>query len=257
MEKINKFELYQNTVQNAKKETEFFKKVYRTAFNKVPLRFREDFCMTGLLACEWTNSNVMNEAVGIDFDQEALDYGVANNITNDRVRLVNQNVLEPYDPTCKFDIICSLNYSHFLLTKRKELLKYFTNVRQNINKGILVLDLYGGSHIYSDHVYTTIENYEFRGKAINSLSNLSECSLNYKVKKNKFKPLFNYLFRVYSIIELKECLEEAGFESFKLYIKEINEDDEDDYKQYAEIDINGSYYPESDRYTGYLICIVN
>jgi hypothetical protein len=254
---INKYELYQKTVQNAKKEVEFFRKVYRIVFNRIPYKFREDFCGTGLLACEWTNNNVMNEAVGLDFDQEALDYGGLHNVTNDRVKLINQNILVTYSLEEKFDIICSLNYSHFLLTKRKDLLKYFTNVRQNINKGIFILDLYGGCHIYSDHVYRSTDYYEFHGKAINVLSDQSECSLNYRIKKNKFKPLFNYLFRVYSIIELKECLEEAGFESFKLFIKEINEDDEDDYKEYVEIDITTSYFPESDRYTGYLISYVN
>jgi hypothetical protein len=256
---INKFQLYQETVQNCKKEIEFFRKVYREIYGRVPYKFREDFCSTGLLASEWANNNVMNSSIGIDIDQSGLDYGIANNITTDRVKLINQNILDEFNPDEKFDIICSLNYSHFLLTKRKDLLKYFTNVRKNITKGIFVMDFYGGSHIHTDHVYEQSKSsgfYEFHGKAIDMLKNISECGLHFKIGK-KFKPLFNYTFRVYSLIELRECLEESGFERFKLFIKEINEDEEDDYKEYEEVDIDGSYFPSSDRYTGFLISYVN
>jgi hypothetical protein len=258
----SKFELYQKSVQNAKKEAEFFRKVFRLIFNKVATTFREDFCGTGLLSCEWVKSNVMNSAVGLDFDQETLDWGIANNVNNlssgsERIQLLNQNVLDEFDTKQKFEIICSLNYSHFLLPQRKMILKYFTNMVKNLEtKGIFIMDFYGGSHIYSDHKYQHNKSsnfYEFSGKQMNIIANTSKCSLNYKVKKNKYKPFFSFNFRIYSIIELREALEEAGLTQFKLYIKEINDDEDDDYAEYEEVDINGEYYPESERLTGYLI----
>ena len=136
MENINKHDLYQNSVQNVKKEVEFFRKMYRLIYNKVPYTFREDFCGTGLLANEWVKNSVENTSVGIDIDQEALDFGTEKNTSTDRVKLLNHNVLDQYDQNQKFDIICSLNYSHFLLTKRKDIKKYFENVYANISKGI-------------------------------------------------------------------------------------------------------------------------
>jgi hypothetical protein len=253
MEDINKHQLYQNYVQNTKKEVEFFRKIYRLIYNKVPYSFREDFCGTGLLANEWVKNSVENIAVGIDIDQEALDYGINNHTTTDRVKLLNLNVLTEYDQNQKFDIICSLNYSHFLLTKRAEIKKYYENVFKNITKGIYIIDLFGGSHIYADHSYEKGDNYKFNGKAINIVNNQTECSLNFKIKKNKFKPLFNFMFRVYSIIELRELLEEVGFKKFKIYLKEINDDDDDDYTEFEEVDVNSEYYPESERYNGYII----
>ena len=121
-EKLNKHELYQKSVQNVHIEAEFFKKVFRMQFNNVPYTFREDFCGTGLLSCEWVKKDVQNYAIGLDFDQETLEWGRDNNINNlnsgsDRIELLNHNVLNEYDPSKCFDIICSLNYSHFLLSK--------------------------------------------------------------------------------------------------------------------------------------------
>lgn len=258
----SKFELYQKSVQSAKKEVEFFRKVYRLIFNKVPELFREDFCGTGLLSCEWVKNAVMNQAVGLDYDRETLEWGRSNNINNlpsgsERIKLIEHNVLKEYDPTQKFEIICSLNYSHFLLQKRTEILKYFQNMSINLDtKGIFILDFYGGSHIYEDHKYQKSKSssfYEFSGKQMNILNNQSACSLNYKIKKNKYKALFSFNFRIYSIIELREALEEVGLNTFKLFIKEIDEDEEDDYSEYIEVDINSEYYPESDRLTGYII----
>lgn len=260
--KSDKFNLYQKSVQNVKIEVEFFRKCYRMIYNKVATKFREDFCSTALLSCEWVRNNVMNIAVGLDIDPEALAWGLENNVNNlnsgsDRIRLLNHNVLTPYDEKEKFEIICSLNYSHFLLTKRKDLFTYFNNVHKSLdNKGIFILDFYGGSHIYEDHKYQQEKShhfYQFSGKQMNILNNQSLCSLNYKVGKNKFVPHFKFDFRIYSIIEMKEILEEVGFKKFKLHIKEINEEDEDDYTEYEEVDLDGEYYPESDRITGYLI----
>ncbi len=111
--------------------------MYRLIYNKVPYTFREDFCGTGLLADEWVKNSVENTSVGIDIDHDALDFGKDNNTSTDRVNLINHNVLDEFDPTQKFDIICSLNYSHFLLTKRKEIKKYLENVFKNISKGVL------------------------------------------------------------------------------------------------------------------------
>lgn len=253
MENANKHELYQNSVQNVKKEVEFFRKIYRLIYNKAPHTFREDFCGTGLLANEWVKNSVENTGVGIDIDQEALDYGINNHTDSDRVKLLNHNVLTEYDSSQKFDIICSLNYSHFLLTKRSEIKKYFENVFKNISKGVFIIDLFGGAHIYEDHSYDKGDNYRFTGKAINILNNQTECALNFKIKKNKYKPMFKYVFRVYSIIELRELLEEVGFKKFKIYLKEINDDEDDAYSEYEEVDINEEYYPESDRYNGYII----
>jgi len=110
MDKLDKHELYQNSVQDVKKETEFFKKTYRLLFNKQAKTFREDFCGTGALSCEWVKNNVQCNAVGIDIDTETLEWGIKNNVEflnsdSDRVKLINHNVLVEYPEIEKFDVI--------------------------------------------------------------------------------------------------------------------------------------------------------
>ncbi len=260
----NKHNLYQNTVQNPKREVEFYKKTYRMIFKVLPTKIREDFCGTGLFSCEWVKNNVNNIAVGIDFDEETLRWGRENNINNlnsgyDRIKLLNQNVLEPFDETEKFDIISSMNYSHFLLTKRKDLVKYFSNVRKNIFKGLYIIDFFGGSHVFEEHKHNNQSDiYEFKNEQMNIVDNITNCILNFKnkYKNNQLETLFSYNFRVYSLIELKEALEDAGFKTFKIFIKDVSDDEENTYHEYVETDFNQEYYPELNRFNGYLISIV-
>jgi SAM-dependent methyltransferase len=258
-----KHSLYQKSVQNPKREVEFYRKVYRLIFKSLPVYFREDFCGTALLSCEWVKNNVCNQALGIDIDKDTLEWGHENNINNlssgsDRIKLINQNVLQPFDPKQKFDIICSMNYSHFLLNKRSELVKYFSNVRRNINRGLFIIDFYGGLHTYSEHRHNNQSDfYEFHNEQMNILDNVSNSHLRYKTKEGKLETLFTYNFRVYSIIELREALEDSGFDNFKIYIKDVSDDEENTFSEYQEVDINGIYKPELDRYNGYLIAIIN
>jgi SAM-dependent methyltransferase len=261
--KKRRHELYQKSVQNPKREVEFYRKIYRMIFKTIPTNFREDFCGTGRLSCEWVKNNVYNTAVGLDLDEETVKWGIENNINNlpsgsERIELIIQNVLVPFDNNKKFDVICSMNYSHYLLSKRKDLIQYFTNVRANIHKGLFVIDFFGGSHIYEEHQHQNQSDYyEFRNEQINILNNILVCTLNFKTKDNKSETLFTYPFRIYSLIELKEALEEAGFNKFKIFIKDVSDDEENTFHEYKEIDYNSEYYPELERYNGYLFSIVN
>jgi SAM-dependent methyltransferase len=253
--------LYQKSVQNPKREIEFYIKQFRNVFNKIPLKFREDFCGTGLLCCEWVKSNVLNTAIGIDYDLDTINFGIENNVNylssgSDRVKLIHQNVLDPFDNLEKFDIICSMNYSHFLLTKRKDLVKYFKNVKSNLNtKGMLLMDFFGGAHVYDYHTHNNLsEIYKYIGEQMNILNNITVISLNFKNDKNNFEPFFKYNFRVYTLIELKEALEDAGFNKFKIFIKDIDEEDrENNFIEYEDISFEGVYFPGTDRFNGYLI----
>jgi len=261
--KKRRHELYQKTVQNPKREVEFYRKIYRMIFNTVPNHFREDFCGTGRLSCEWVKNNVYNTAVGIDLDEETVNWGRENNINNlpsgsERIELIIQNVLEPFDSNKRFDIICSMNYSHYLLVKRKHLVTYFMNVRANIQKGLFIMDFFGGSHIFEEHEHQNQSDYyKFKNEQMNILNNNIICTLNFKTKEKKLETLFTYNFRIYSLIELKEALEEAGFNRFKIFIKDVSDDEENTFHEYKEIDYNSEYYPELDRFNGYLFCIVN
>jgi hypothetical protein len=204
----------------------------------------------------------MNSAIGMDYDFETIQWGMENNVNNmqsgsDRVKLIQQNVLDAYDPNEKFDIICSLNYSHTLLNKRNDLVKYFKNVRNNISKGVYVIDFFGGPHTYSDHRHNnSSDNYVFIGKSMNITTNISLCSLNFKTIDNKYIPLFSYNFRVYSLIELYEALSEAGFNEYKIFIKDVFENEDDQFTDYEERTFEEEFFTDSHRYYGYIFSFV-
>ena len=51
--KPDKHWLYQHSVQNPEYEIQFMRRVYRKTRGRLPMRLREDFCGTAILACEW------------------------------------------------------------------------------------------------------------------------------------------------------------------------------------------------------------
>lgn len=158
-----------------------------------------------------------------------------------------------------FNIICSMNYSHFLLTKRKDLLKYFQNVYESLDKtSMFFIDFYGGPHIYSssEHSSNKQDNYYCLSSKMNIMNNNQTIDLKFKQNK-KYNSLFHYTFRVYSLIELKEAMEEVGFKKFKVFIKLFNEDEEDDYEEYKEVSFKKEFYCSEGkgRFNGYLIGI--
>lgn len=261
---LNKHVLYQTTVQEPKKELEFFRKIYRNIYSRVPISIREDFCGTGFISCEWVKMNFENTSIGIDIDDDPLEWGRKNNIMNlsggdDRVKLYNHNVLEEWNSKQKFDMILSLNYSHFLLNKRIEFLTYLKNVRKNIEKGFLVLDFFGGSKIYFDSSLKRHfgqekddHSYEFKSKKLDLLNNFAYCSINFKLGKRKLNNLYNFKFRVYSIPEMVDCLTDAGFSKFRIFIKEYFDEDEDEYTEYNELNLDEGFYTEAERFNGYI-----
>jgi hypothetical protein len=52
-------------------------------------------------------------------------------------------------------------------------------------------------------------------------------------------------------------LEEYGFNKFKIFIKDVSDYEENTFHEYKEIDYNPEYYPELERYNGYLFSKVN
>ena len=74
--------------------------VYEGLYQQRALRLREDFCGTALWIAEWVKSDPLRHAMGLDLDAPTLEWGVKHNLAavgepGNRVRLLNQNVLDP------------------------------------------------------------------------------------------------------------------------------------------------------------------
>jgi hypothetical protein len=74
-DKADIHELYEESVQNVANEVEFLSKTFRAVTGRTGYLFREDFCGTASLACEWAKQGPEFSAIGVDIDPSVLDWG--------------------------------------------------------------------------------------------------------------------------------------------------------------------------------------
>src|SRR5271163_4913931 len=89
--RIDKYKLYEDSVQSPEEDVELFAKLYQQAFGREPRRLREDFCGTFKFACEFVKRDKRNSAEALDLDTEPLGYGRRTHFTalkpDERARL--------------------------------------------------------------------------------------------------------------------------------------------------------------------------
>ncbi|KAL3681131.1 hypothetical protein R1sor_024087 [Riccia sorocarpa] len=96
----DKHALYQRAVQSPKGDISYLQKFFLNYVGgRTPLHLREDFCGTALICTEWVRGDSRRTALGLDLDEEALRWGLQNNILKagldavTRVHLFCGNVL--------------------------------------------------------------------------------------------------------------------------------------------------------------------
>uniref|UniRef100_A0A1J3JXF2 Uncharacterized protein n=1 Tax=Noccaea caerulescens TaxID=107243 RepID=A0A1J3JXF2_NOCCA len=271
----SKFLLYQQSVQSPKGDISYLQKFFLMYVGgRQPLHFQEDFCGTALLSAEWLKTDTRRTAVGLDFDLEALEWCMDNNISKlgsdvcSRMSLLHGNVLSPLeakqvksksheliqnisledgdnnegsvdpeveslekdepDSLLKRDIVCAFNFSCCCLHKRAELVSYFKNAREALSKkgGIFVMDLYGGAsaegQLKLQRKFPTF-TYTWEQAEFDIVSRKTRISLHYHLQKQnrKIRNAFSYSWRLWSLPEIKDCMEEAGFKSVHFWLREM------------------------------------
>ncbi|MQL76092.1 hypothetical protein Taro_008485 [Colocasia esculenta] len=240
---------------------------------RMPLHLQEDFCGTALLSAEWLRSDPRRTAVGLDLDDEALDWCLKNNLNKigpdgySRIFLFHGNVLHPKEaclmkprfhdlvtqdpvqnanteisrkndcPLPPNDIVCAFNYSCCCLHRRADLVLYFKHALDSLSRrgGIFVMDLYGGSSSecklklqrrFSDFTYV------WEQQAFDIVSRTTRISLHFHMGKRQIlRHAFSYHWRLFTLVlevsvswslpEIKDCLEEAGFQSVHFWLREM------------------------------------
>jgi len=141
--------LYQQSVQDVESEIDFVEQTWSELRRRPARLLREDFCGTANTSCEWVSRNDDYQAVGVDLDQEVLEWGRLYNLAelteeqSERIELIQENVLDAQPDLA--DIILAMNFSYYLFLKRNDLREYFENVLDGlVSDGILFLDAYGG-----------------------------------------------------------------------------------------------------------------
>ncbi|MBC7714657.1 MAG: class I SAM-dependent methyltransferase [Rhizobacter sp.] len=228
-----KYQLYLSSVQNPEADIQFINKEFKSIYGKAPLVLREDFCGTGMMACEWVQQSKEHKAFGIDLDMEPLAYGVVNHFSElseeeqKRMKYINGNVMSPYD--FKSDVIVAFNFSYYLFKKRNDLLKYFTEARKGLKKdGAFFIDLFGGTETRQELVESVVHKkhtYYWDCSKYNPLT--SECLyyIHFKTADGvKHDKVFTYDWRMWDARELLDILEDAGFSKCHIYWEGVDKD---------------------------------
>jgi len=142
--------LYQKSVQAPDVDAEFMAEYYENYTGEPLRRFREDFCGTAILSCEFIKLHPENQALGVDLDRPTLDWGREHNVAEltddqqERLTLVEGDVLEPLRR--RSQLTCALNFSYAVFHERATLEKYFAAAFRGLEPGgLFMVDMWGGS----------------------------------------------------------------------------------------------------------------
>lgn len=231
-----KYNFYENSVQNVEGEVDNITKIFKENCDYEPRLLREDFCGTGMLACEWVKQSKEHTAIGIDLDPEPIKIGKERHWSKlspeeqKRVTYVEGNVLDAHQ---KADMIVAFNFSYFIFKKRKQLVEYFSAVRKGLKKdGLFLIDLFGGPEcqtLLEEETEYNKFSYYWDCQKFNPITNECLYAIHFKPKGGKkFKNVFTYDWRMWSLPELREILEDAGFSKTVAYWEGEDEDGDGD-----------------------------
>jgi SAM-dependent methyltransferase len=229
----DKHELYQLSVQDPEFEVAFISRLFQRLRDRKALSMREDFCGTALFCAEWAKSHKERTATGVDLDSKVLAWGRKHNLAGlgeaeSRIQLLQRNVLD--DIPGKFDICVAFNFSYWCFKERATLLSYFSKVRSSLVKdGIFLLDAYGG---YESHEPDLEEprkiaggfTYVWNQDKVDPINNRVVNHIHFEFKdKTQMRKAFSYDWRMWSLLELRELLEEAGFKRVTVYWEDADD----------------------------------
>ena len=219
-DKADRHKLYEHSVQDAETEIEFLKDTFQRARGRAARSMREDFCGTATVACKWAAANWRHTAIGVDLDPEVLGWGREHNLAKlteevqERVQLVQGNVLEA--PGRNLDIVTAMNFSYWIFKDRATLLRYFCNARAALaSDGLFIVDAYGGSDAYEEMTEERkVKNFTYIWEQadFDPITAHAECRIHFKFKDgSRMDNAFIYNWRLWTLPEIRELLEEAGF----------------------------------------------
>jgi hypothetical protein len=235
------YRLYELAVQCAEAEIDFVDDTFRWLRDRNATLLREDFCGTANVSCEWVRRRRSNRAIGIDIDPSVLDWGRRHNLVRltpaqqRRIQLIRQDVLRT--KTEHPDVISAMNFSYWLFRERKQLKRYFRNVKSALaDDGIFFMDAYGGYDSFrSIEEERDIDADGWRFKYIWEQEKYEPigggliCNIHFAFADgSRLERAFRYVWRLWTLPEIRELLQEVGFRRIMVYWQGWDENGEPD-----------------------------
>ncbi|MGE0386147.1 MAG: class I SAM-dependent methyltransferase [Gammaproteobacteria bacterium] len=225
-QRADRHRLYQQAVQCVEAEIDFVDKTFRKLRGRTATRMREDFCGTAATSCEWVRRRPGNRAWGVDIDAATLDWGRANNLAalrepaRKRVKLLNGDVLKTRPGPV--DAVLAMNFSYWIFRERATMRRYFRRVREGLGRdGIFFMDAFGGYDAYRvlrERTRMKGFTYVWRQESFNPIDSTMRCHIDFAFDDgSRLARAFTYEWRVWTLPELREILQEAGFSESRIY----------------------------------------
>lgn len=223
---FDKYDLYRQAVQSPETDVDFFKRVYKELRGGSAEIFREDFCGTFLLSKTWVQNKPHHKAWAVDIDPEPLEYGrnhywkKLSPQAQKRLKIFEGDVLTGRLPEA--DIAAALNFSYFAFKKRSQLRVYFSNAFNSLRKkGLFVLDVFGGTQC-TDAIEDKEKHkgftYYWDQENFDPVTNEALFHIHFKLNRTqKIENVFTYDWRMWTIPELRDLLDEVGFKKTHVY----------------------------------------
>jgi SAM-dependent methyltransferase len=216
----DRFDLYLQSVQTPHSDARFLARRFFKLADR-PLRIlREDFCGTANLLCEFVRLHKNNRGIGIDLDQQPLRWCKRVNFRNltdqeqARIQLLQQDVLSARTESA--DMIVALNYSYSVLKTREGLLRYLKIAKKALSPGgAFLVDAHGGSAVpIEDQEVWEIDGFKYVWDVsrFDPLTHRIICKIHFAFSDGSvLRNAFVYDWRLWSLPELQELFEAAGF----------------------------------------------
>jgi len=234
--RADRYELYLQSVQAPDVDVKFFQRVYKSNFKRPAQVLREDFCGTAAVCCEWVGKRGEREAYGVDLDPEPLEWGQRYNLPlvpdgrRDAVHFVEGDVRSAKTPEA--DVITAQNFSYCCFKTRDELREYFKVAHGNLGEqGVFILDLFGGYESIEDDREDERDldgfTYVWEQHKYDPINAFGTYRIHFRFEDgSEMENAFVYDWRVWTIPEVREVLEEAGFDAVDVYWEDEDQNGE-------------------------------
>ncbi len=224
--RADRYALYQRAVQDVQAEIDFVQHWFTRLTGRPARLLREDFCGTGNTSCEWVRRHPQHQALGLDLDGDVLQWGRRNLLAaltpsqRARIQLLQCDVRTPPDEPV--DVVLAMNFSYYLFPTRAQMRSYFEQVRASlVHDGVFFLDAYGGYDAHREIVERRDcgdFTYVWEQADFDPVSGMMDCHIHFEFPDgSRMERAFSYRWRLWTLPELRELLDEAGFHEVTVY----------------------------------------
>lgn len=235
--------LYEASVQGVEYDLDLMERIYRRHHGRRFRLLREDFCGTAALAGAWVLRRPENRAWGLDLDGPTLDWARTHRLPRlgpaaRRLELIQADVRRVTRP--RADVIGANNFSYWVFHQRRDLVRYFRSAHRSLRRGgLLFLSAFGGTEAAGSLVErkkvaasnsiagdpTPAFTYVWEQKSFNPIDARLLCHIHFEFRDGStIRRAFTYDWRMWSLPELYDALDEAGFRGTECYVEGWDDD---------------------------------